>query len=1005
MLSLGTPGDPYSYRKTFPQSDNSATEEDMRYARECLEDGDISVPVSNYNSKTSSTKEVTYSHGAEHGFDVELGWGAYLETVATDVKVKVQAGANVGAGYCKFHSSSVKRSGTGANYYNETYPYNNYDFKWDFGFWDVRAYKDEDDSANDSKYISVLGYTVNEITSPTVAPKDFILSSADGNTATFSWELPKVTQGRANAASYILRVTNTQTGNTTNIPIMLSNVEQQSDGRYYYSLSCAELDNRTDYECTLSCVSSGTNWESVPSNEVKFRTENPLSVNIAHGTGLELLEGGKESQKTQYSINTVYYRIKDGYEIPEGYYGESKNGISVLVNDDIISILGSPIFDTDITIPDMKLKTYNISYNLEGGSFTNQTVKDTYQLLNADITLPTPIQAGYEFAGWTDEAGNTVSAISANTTGDRTFTATWTPSENVAYTVNHYFMDTNGRYSTPESEVLYGTTGETVTPQPRETEGFGHPRVQSVKIANDGSTVVSYEYPREKYNLDFKDSKTASIYATRGSYYFAYLVPMEVEIEDGYYFTGWSTDRKNALERYADAPAIDFEIPAKNVTVYPLTSLCQEFGEITLTAEDKEWDGEPVTPDVEIADMNQDDYTVTYEYYSGETKLSDAPKATGTYTVKAIITAKGYNSKEVTKEFTISPKYEDAVYQWNKTDTGYTVTASRKCLSSENADITETVTAVYMVQQEPDFENTGVGVYTAVFENPAFETQTKETVIPVKEVEYTLVEASNATCTSNGNIAYYQGSNGKVYLSDGNGGYTETTKEAVTLARTGHSASSYTTGRVAPTYDSDGYYYRVTYCTKCGTTLSSTRVTLSKLNRTDISSASLSLSQKEFDYTGKEISPAFTVTLNGTELTQDTDYVVSGSTAKDSGTYTLTITGTGAYEGTVSAEWTIKEQPVETPEYSVTVKNGTVNGKTSGTFKSGTVIAVKADAAQDGYKFGYWKKNGKTASYNSVYTFPVTSDQIQLEAVYLEDTDNAGCSFIVILHRQLIYYK
>lgn len=82
--------------------------------------------------------------------------------------------------------------------------------------------------------------------------------------------------------------------------------------------------------------------------------------------------------------------------------------------------------------------------------------------------------------------------------------------------------------------------------------------------------------------------------------------------------------------------------------------------------------------------------------------------------------------------------------------------------------------------------------------------------------------------------------------------------------------------------------------------------------------------------------------------------------------------------------------------YSVSVVNGTIKGKTEGDFQPGTIIAVKSDAAPDGYKFGFWKRNGLTASYNSVYTFPVSADNIQLEAVYLEADDqfskNGNCA-------------
>ena len=72
--------------------------------------------------------------------------------------------------------------------------------------------------------------------------------------------------------------------------------------------------------------------------------------------------------------------------------------------------------------------------------------------------------------------------------------------------------------------------------------------------------------------------------------------------------------------------------------------------------------------------------------------------------------------------------------------------------------------------------------------------------------------------------------------------------------------------------------------------------------------------------------------------------------------------------------------------YTVTVKNGTVNGATTASYAPDTVIVVKADKAPNGKKFAYWKKNGSTASYSASYTFPLSRD-MELEAVYTSIAD------------------
>ena len=63
-------------------------------------------------------------------------------------------------------------------------------------------------------------------------------------------------------------------------------------------------------------------------------------------------------------------------------------------------------------------------------------------------------------------------------------------------------------------------------------------------------------------------------------------------------------------------------------------------------------------------------------------------------------------------------------------------------------------------------------------------------------------------------------------------------------------------------------------------------------------------------YDGTAQSPTVTVKLGGKELTQDTDYTVSGNSQTNAGEYTLKITGTGNYSGEKTAAWSIAPKPV-----------------------------------------------------------------------------------------------
>ena len=94
----------------------------------------------------------------------------------------------------------------------------------------------------------------------------------------------------------------------------------------------------------------------------------------------------------------------------------------------------------------------------------------------------------------------------------------------------------------------------------------------------------------------------------------------------------------------------------------------------------------------------------------------------------------------------------------------------------------------------------------------------------------------------------------------------------------------------------------------------------------DVSGAKITFEQNSFDYDNTEKTPKFSVQLGGKKLTANTDYTVSGDfKAKEPGSYTLTITGKGNYNGSVSAKWTIVDNGQQTANSAVkfTYKNAT----------------------------------------------------------------------------------
>ena len=86
--------------------------------------------------------------------------------------------------------------------------------------------------------------------------------------------------------------------------------------------------------------------------------------------------------------------------------------------------------------------------------------------------------------------------------------------------------------------------------------------------------------------------------------------------------------------------------------------------------------------------------------------------------------------------------------------------------------------------------------------------------------------------------------------------------------------------------------------------------------KADLSEAEITLNQNSFVYTGFEIEPEFTVTLNDKTLTYGLDYVVTYADNIQPGEATVTIRGICNYTGTASATFTITPAEVVVESYT-----------------------------------------------------------------------------------------
>lgn len=92
--------------------------------------------------------------------------------------------------------------------------------------------------------------------------------------------------------------------------------------------------------------------------------------------------------------------------------------------------------------------TYTITYELDGGTFSNAPTQ--YNKNSGTVTLPRPTRDGYRFTGWTgaDLTEMTLDVvIPAGSTGDREYTANWVETRTVTF-------DVNGHGTAPDPQTV-----------------------------------------------------------------------------------------------------------------------------------------------------------------------------------------------------------------------------------------------------------------------------------------------------------------------------------------------------------------------------------------------------------------------------------------------------------------------------------------------------------------------------------------------------------------------
>ena len=223
---------------------------------------------------------------------------------------------------------------------------------------------------------------------------------------------------------------------------------------------------------------------------------------------------------------------------------------------------------------------YQITYDLAGGTLDPNPNPTEYTVESPTIQIVrTPTRAGYDFAGWS------VTSIPQGSTGAVNIVATWTPRNDVLYTVKHYWQNIeDDGYSLFETQALQGTADTYVTPSVKTYPGFRSPNTETVIINPDGSRILNYYYTRNSYKVTIISNGGTTIAPITQKYQSEWSIPTPERTHST--FGGWFKDANLSV------PFTDTLVDVGDLTLYaawagenkPTDFTYSGFGSITVSA-------------------------------------------------------------------------------------------------------------------------------------------------------------------------------------------------------------------------------------------------------------------------------------------------------------------------------------------------------------------------------------------------------------------------------------
>ena len=293
----------------------------------------------------------------------------------------------------------------------------------------------------------------------------------------------------------------------------------------------------------------------------------------------------------------------------------------------------------DITVTANWKKTeYTISYDLDGGSFSDtQTPPSDYTRGNQK-GIPSPSKSGYMFNGWIDnDTGTQMSTASdsffympADTLGNKTYKASSIANTDTQYKVVCYYRNIDGTYD----EEKFSMAGETdaqvsVSSENYVKQGFTFDSDNSGNslsgtIKADNSLELKLYFDRNKYTVTFKSQDGSATLWTTEKYFnetvgeYGGDIPAKTSDDDlyTYVFDNWARDESDRDFGYD----VSNVVVSEDITFYAAFKKVRDESIVVITWE--EYDGFHAPAQTEIRLDKGTDYItelrlINENYYIG----------------------------------------------------------------------------------------------------------------------------------------------------------------------------------------------------------------------------------------------------------------------------------------------------------------------------------------------------------------------------------------------------